>query len=154
MINLKLKPRVLAQFIAERDPYKVIIIFLLFLFFLPISNLILYSILFKSQKFEFMVEDIESLEPKVKYMHIVDFISGVMLQEQADSRQAAGDDIRTIAILRQLAGERFQHAEKSMPLHNETCRRSDVIKILNNQYQETVSANQPQPSSSSKCRFF
>lgn len=101
-----------------------------------------------------MVEDIESLEPKVKYMHIVDFISGVMLQEQAERRQAAGDDIRTIARLRQLAGERFQYAEKTMPLHNETCRRSDVIKILNNEYQERVAASQNQASTPSKCRFF
>lgn len=101
-----------------------------------------------------MVEDIESLEPKVKYMHIVDYVSGVMLQEQADMRQAAGDDVRTIARLRQLAGERFQYAERAMPLHNETCRRSDVIKILNTQYQESISVSQTQSSTSPKCRFF
>lgn len=36
MINLKLKPKVLAQFLSERDPFKVCN-FLLFLLFLIIS---------------------------------------------------------------------------------------------------------------------
>jgi hypothetical protein len=95
-----------------------------------------------------MVEDIESLEPKVKYMHIVDFVSGVMLQEQAAIRAANGDDIRTITRLRHLAGERFSHAERTMPLHHETAQRSDVIKLLNAEHNE----RDTQPES--KCKFF
>jgi hypothetical protein len=98
-----------------------------------------------------MVEDIESLEPKVKYMHIVDYVSGVMLQDQAASRAAAGDDIRTITRLRHLAEERFSHAERAMPLHNETCKRSDVIRLLNAEQEERDAAAAQSPS---KCKFF
>lgn len=95
-----------------------------------------------------MVEDIESLEPKVKYMHIIDFVSGVMLQEQAALRAAAGDDHRTITRLRELAGERFANAERTMPLHNETCKRSEVIRLLNAEQAE----KEVQPST--KCKYF
>jgi hypothetical protein len=67
----------------------------------------------------------------VKYMHVVDYVSGVLMQERADARAGTGADPRTTARLRMLAGEHFLHAEKTLPSHQETCSRSDVIRELN-----------------------
>lgn len=83
-------------------------------------------------QFEFVPEDIERLEPRVKYMHVIDYVSGVLMQERADVRAGTtGADPRTINRLRMMAGEHFLHAEKTLPSHRETCSRSDVIKELN-----------------------
>mmetsp|Transcript_22531 Transcript_22531/g.32926 ORF Transcript_22531/g.32926 Transcript_22531/m.32926 type:complete len:1011 (+) Transcript_22531:60-3092(+) len=109
---LSLKPTVLNQFLEEKSPYG----------------------------FEFMVEDVERLEPRVKYMHIVDFISGVIMQEQADYRATQGGDPRTIARLRSLAGDYFSHAEKALPTHKETCDRSGTIKVLNETEKRSISS--------------
>ena len=79
-----------------------------------------------------MAEDIARLEPRVKYMHVVDYVSGCLLQEMADVRVASPNaDPRIIRRLRSMAGEHFRHAEKMLPAHRETCSRADVIKELN-----------------------
>jgi hypothetical protein len=65
----------------------------------------------------------------MKYMHIVDFVSGAMLQDQAELRASAGNDDRAVIRLRQLAEERLSYARRAMPLHSETVTRADAIKI-------------------------
>jgi hypothetical protein len=55
------------------------------------------------------------LEPKVKCMHIVDYGTGIMLQELAENKEHQGGDVRTIRRLRNLANEHFLGAEKTLP---------------------------------------
>jgi len=100
MIGLKLKEKVMNEFMCDPDPYE----------------------------FEFDVQDIASLEAKVKYMHIVDFGTGLMLQEMANNRSTLGDDPKIIARLRSLANEHFLDAERAMPTHKETMERTAKIK--------------------------
>ena len=71
-------------------------------------------------QFEFIMQDIAYLEPKVKCMHIVDFGTGIMLEEFADSREKQGGDQRTIRRMRALANEHFAGAERMLPSHSPT----------------------------------
>lgn len=73
------------------------------------------------------MSDIEALVPRVKYMHIVDFGSGVMLQELADLKVMTGADPRIVKRLRKMAQHHFQEAEKLMPNHEETHNRADAV---------------------------
>ena len=73
------------------------------------------------------MSDIEALIPRVKYMHIVDFGCGVMLQELADLKMASGGDPRIVKRLRRMAQQHFQEAEKLMPNHQETQSRADAV---------------------------
>lgn len=66
-------------------------------------------------KFEFILQDVAYMEPKVKCMHIVDFGTGIMLQELAENKEHQGGDLRTIRRLRNLANEHFLGAEKTLP---------------------------------------
>ncbi|CAE7567187.1 unnamed protein product, partial [Symbiodinium microadriaticum] len=101
---IRLRSNVSAQFLRDKNPYG----------------------------FEFVAEDIERIEPRVKYMHVVDYISGCLMQEKAEARAELRDaDPRIISRLRSMAGEHFRHAEKTLPLHRETCSRADVMKDLN-----------------------
>lgn len=89
-------------------------------------------------QFEFFVEDIAGMEPIVKYMHIVDYGTGVMLQELADERELRNNypdepytDVKTIARLRALASDHFFGAEISMPTHSDTLERYTKLQGAN-----------------------
>ena len=83
--------------------------------------------------FEFLVQDIYSIEPTVKYMYSVDFGTGSMLNELADEEQSKGNKPeRSIRRLRGVAEEYFRRAMKAMPLqaHFKKNSKKDVDNAL------------------------
>ena len=60
-------------------------------------------------------------------MHIVDFGTGIMLQELAENREKQGGDLRTVRRLRSLATEHFVGAEKALPNHSPTKEKKNKM---------------------------
>ena len=69
------------------------------------------------------MEDICRLEPRVKYMHIIDYGTAVMLQEIADIKAKQDFPERTIKKLRSVACDYFRGAQRTFPTHQDTLNR-------------------------------
>ena len=83
----------------------------------------------KPVNFEFIVQDIYSIEPTVKCMHVVDFGTGIMLQELAEEGNSTGNlSQRFLHRIESMADDSFLRALKAMPSHTET---ADKVKLIN-----------------------
>mmetsp|Transcript_9515 Transcript_9515/g.17842 ORF Transcript_9515/g.17842 Transcript_9515/m.17842 type:complete len:990 (+) Transcript_9515:148-3117(+) len=79
-------------------------------------------------QFEFIVQDIASLEPTVKSMHVVDYGTGLMLHELAAEGHATGEiSERLLQRIQELADKSFLDAYKVMPSHASTVQRVEEI---------------------------
>lgn len=100
MIGLTLHDRAMNQFMKDRDPFR----------------------------FEFIVQDIRSLEPTVKCMHVVDYGTGLMLHELAEEGYSTGSNsLRLLRRIKDLSDESFLNALKVMPSHLETVRKVEEM---------------------------
>lgn len=100
MIGLTLADRVMNQFMTDTSPFQ----------------------------FEFIVQDINSLEPTVKCMHVVDYGAGVMLHELAEEGKANGrQSSRVLQRMEDLSDASFLQALKAMPSHAATVQKVEEI---------------------------
>ena len=90
MVGLTLSPRIMNQFMHQENPFG----------------------------FKFIEQDILSIEPTVKYMHIVDYGTGIMLQQLA--KNAGNETSEFFSRVNNLANESFLRAQRTMPLHADT----------------------------------
>jgi hypothetical protein len=88
----------------------------------PLSALLL------PHQYEFIVEDVCRLEARVKYMHIIDYGTAVMLQEIADIKATEDFPERTIKKLRSVACDYFHGAQRTFPTHQDTIDRIKEIE--------------------------
>ena len=103
MIGLTLQDRAMKQFMSDRTPFQ----------------------------FEFIVQDIHSLEPTVKSMHVVDYGTGVMLHELAEEGYSTGSNsLRLLHRIQDLSDESFQKALKVMPSHIKTVKKVEEINMI------------------------
>jgi hypothetical protein len=101
MIGLTLQERAKNQFLKDRTPFQ----------------------------FEFIVQDIHSLEPTVKCMHVVDYGTGIMLHELAEEGLSTGNNsLRLLRRINDLSDESFLSALKVMPSHLPTIKRVEEMK--------------------------
>jgi hypothetical protein len=115
MIGLTLHERAKNQFMKDRTPFQ----------------------------FEFIVQDIHSLEPTVKCMHVVDYGTGIMLHELAEEGYNArgGHSLRLLRRIKDLSDESFLNALKVMPSHLETVKKVEEMKKMKDKdklYQKEV----------------
>jgi hypothetical protein len=107
MIGLTLHERTMTQFFKDRSPFE----------------------------FEFIVQDITTLEPTVKSMHKVDYGTGLMLHEfAADGYSSGGLSVRLLQRIEELSGESFMKALKVMPSHSATVKKVEEITNRKKKY--------------------
>lgn len=72
-------------------------------------------------------------------MHIIDYGTGIMLQEMADLRESQDYPERIVKKLRTVACDHLKGAEKALPTHQDTLNRIKHIETYQNNTNNIIS---------------